>query len=33
VLALFMRNFKRKILGGERREAHRVLAGSDKRRR
>jgi hypothetical protein len=33
VLALFMRKLKRKIRDGERREARRVLAGSDKRRR
>jgi hypothetical protein len=33
VLALFMRKLKRKLLGGERREARRVLAGSDRRRR
>jgi hypothetical protein len=32
VLALFMRKLSRKIRDGERREAHRVLAGSDKRR-
>jgi hypothetical protein len=32
VLALFMRKLERKICDGERREAHRVLAGSDKRR-
>jgi hypothetical protein len=33
VLALFMRKLKRKIRDGERREAHRVLVGSGKRRR
>jgi hypothetical protein len=33
VLALFMRKLKRKILGGERREAHGVLSGCDRRRR
>lgn len=33
VLALFMRKLKRKIRDGERREARRVLAGCDKRRR
>jgi hypothetical protein len=33
VLALFMRKLKRKICDEERREARRVLAGSDKRRR
>lgn len=33
VLALFMHKLKRKIRDGQRREARRVLAGSDKRRR
>lgn len=33
VLALCMRKLKRKIRDGERREARRVLAASDKRRR
>jgi hypothetical protein len=33
VLAVFMRKLKRKIRDGESREARRVLAGSDKRRR
>ncbi len=33
VLALFMRKLKRKIRDGERRDARRVLAGGDKRRR